>query len=157
MKERHTHSLQEGFTIVDIAMGMSVFLMMALLFGAVVPITLRQTQQSANYSEAALVAQHKMEELRAVNFTTLGSSTALIASGLIDAQNPDGSYDFSTTTSDNLASFFPSGTTGNIVIASDTSTGSMQSSVYDVTITLSWPSSATHAGSFTLKNKIINY
>lgn len=136
---------------------MSVFLMMTLMFGAVVPVALREAQQGSNYSEAAIITQHKMDQLRATSFGNLGNSTLLISSGLINAVNPDGSYDFSTNAADNLGAFFPPGTTGTIVLAADSSTGTMSSGVYDATITLAWPTSAAHAGSYTLKNKIINY
>ena len=136
---------------------MAVFLMMVLVFAAAVPLALRGTQQGSNYTEAALIAQHKMDQLRSANFSTLGSPSALISAGIINGVNGDGTYDFSANGADNLASFFPAGTTGKIALAPDTSTGTMQGGVYDVTITLAWPTSGAHAGSFTLKNKIINY
>ncbi len=123
--------------------------MIAILFGSVVPTALKETQQGGNYSEAALVAQHKMDQLR--------TTTALISEGIIDSLNSDGSYDFSTNSQDNLASYFPSGTTGTIVCSADTATGTMSSGVYDVTITISWPQSGAPSGSFSLKDKIINY
>ena len=131
--------------------------MMVLMFGAVAPVLMRETQQGSNYTEAALIAQAKMNQLRTTSFDNLGSSAALISSGIIDAVNSNGSYDFSTNSTDNLAAYFPNGTTGTITCTADTTTGSMSSGVYNVTVTISWPISGSSPGSFTLENKIINY
>ena len=141
----------------EVVMAMTVFMMMTLMFAAVVPIALKETQQSGNYNEAALLAQHKMDQLRTVNFDDLANSTKLTSDGIIDSVNTNGSYDFSSTSSDNLAAYFPTGTTGTITVATDTTAGTMSGGVYNVTITIAWPSSATSAGSFTIEDKIINY
>jgi len=159
---RHRQKLS-GFTLMEVVLAMTVFMMMALLYGAAVPVALRGTQQGENYTQAALIAQHKIDQLRSLNFATLGSGSLLYSDNIIDSAttNSDGSYSFTNTdhlvTAGTVQGYFPAGTTGTVLIQTDTSTMTMQSGVYDVTVTITWPKSTSHSGSYTLKNKIINY
>ena len=110
-----------GFTIVEVTLALIVFLLMTLMFAAVFPMAVRAAQSSNTYAQAALVARHKLDQLRSAgknNLTGTTVATKLITTlNIADAQNADGSFDF--TTVDNLTGaggYFPAGATGTIVI-----------------------------------------
>ena len=72
-------------------MALVVFTMMTLMFAAVFPMAVRGAQYSSNYAQAAMLAQHKMDQLRSAGFDKLftdGNGTALIklqSLGIVDA------------------------------------------------------------------------
>ena len=112
-----------GFTIIEVTLALIVFLLMTLMFAAVFPMAVRAAQSSNLYAQAALVARHKLDQLRSAGKNNLTGTSASVAASLItslniaDAQNADGSYDF--TSADNLtgaSGYFPAGATGTFVI-----------------------------------------
>ena len=62
---------------------MTVFMMMTLVFAAVFPVALRGAQFSNNYAQAALLAQHKIDQLRAAGFSKM-DYTDLNNLGIVD-------------------------------------------------------------------------
>jgi prepilin-type N-terminal cleavage/methylation domain-containing protein len=110
---------QRGFTLVEVMFGMMIFTMMVLIFSAVFPFALRTAEFSNNYSQAALLAQHKIDELQTAGFSRL-DYTDLNGLGIIDSSPNTSPYSF--TTVDNLDGggsnhgYFPAGSTGTITI-----------------------------------------
>ena len=156
---------KRGFTFLEVTLAMVVFLMMTLIFAAVFPIAARSAQQSANYSQAALIAQHKIDQLRASHYSGIHSSGDisgnLVSLGIIDqtyGHNVAGPYSFATvdslTTTGTVHGFFPVGTTATITIAdaSTTNTGAgIPAGKLDyVTVTIVWPSIGKTTGTYTL-------
>jgi len=152
---------QRGFTLVEVALSLIVFGMMTILFGAVFPMAVRGAQYSNNYAQAAMVADHKMDQLRSGGYGLLfnpSGNTGLISQNVIDAVNAGGSYDF--TTADNLVAngtsqgYFPNGSTGTITVTDDTANGVPSGSVALVTITVAWNGGGVPAGSYSLSSLI---
>lgn len=156
---------KRGFTFLEVTLAMIVFLMMTLIFAAVFPIAARSAQQSANYSQAALVAQHKIDQLRAAHYSGIHSSGDvsgnLVSLGIIDqtyGHNAAGPYTFATvdnlTTISVIHGYFPTGTTATITVAdaSTTNTGAgIPAGKMDyVTVTIIWPSVGKTTGTYTL-------
>ena len=148
---------RSGFTLAEVMLALAVFSMMTLMFAAVFPTAVRGAQFSGNYAQGTMLAQQKMEQLRANGYGSLVDdvqSTALDklkSLQLIDGQNPDGSYDF--TTSDNLTNngvtqgYFPPGSTGTITVMPYTAGGVPGGSLVYVTITVAWTGGGVSNGS----------
>ena len=145
-------SPKRGFTLVEVGLATAVLLMMALLFGAAVPSILRGPQFSNNYTQAGELAQHKMDQLRAVGYNALAQPTQLEGLGTINGVNADGTYDF--TTADNLSSFFPAGSTGTVTLTPDPNAPT--NAVMDVTVSITWAGGVVHGGTYTTRSMISN-
>jgi Tfp pilus assembly protein PilV len=107
-----------GFTIIEVTISMMVFLMMILVFAAVFPFAVRTAQFSNNYSQAALIAQHKIDQLHSAGYSRLNYN-ALSGLGIIDSSN---SAPYSFAGVDHLVNgngnsgFFGPGSTATITI-----------------------------------------
>ncbi len=152
---------QSGFTLVEVALALIVFAMMTILFAAVFPMAVRGAQYSNNYAQAAMVADHKMDQLRDGGYGLLfnpSGNTGLISQNIIDSVNANGSYDF--TTADNLADggtsqgYFPAGSTGTITVSDYTTSGVPSGTMAYVTITIAWNGGGVSAGSYSLSSMI---
>jgi len=144
---------QRGFTLVEVMFGMMVFIMMVLIFSAVFPFALRTAEFSNNYSQAALLAQHKIDELQTAGYSRL-DYTDLSSLGIIDASPNASPYSF--TTVDNLDGgganhgYFPVGSTGTITIVDyHTMNSSVPTGKMDyVTINITWTSYTGNVGTY---------
>ncbi len=150
---------QSGFTLAEVMLALVILAMMTIMFGAVFPMAVRGAQYSGNYTQAASLAQHKLDQLRGAGYTQLfipTGSTGLISRNLINAVNPDDtaqvrSYDF--TTSDALVSdgvtrgYYPLGSRGTITVAPYTSGGVPAGALAWVTVTISWTGGGVSSGS----------
>lgn len=129
---------------------MTVFLGMIVVFGALAPAGLQAARAAGDYSMAADVAHHEIEEVRGLGFASITASN-LEGKCIIDATQPtgyplsnptgfaSGSTSYSFTTIDNLLSAFPSGATGTLTVAPDQNAPAGEA--YDLTATISWTSS----------------
>ena len=144
---------RRGFTIMEVVLAMTVFLMMVLMFAAAFPLTVRAAQFSSNYAQATQLAQHKIDQLRAAGYGSLNGA-ALVGTGIIDsaatvanpAGSPTGSKSYSFTAADNLTAYFPAGSTGTVTISPDANSGS--STVLDVTVLLTWTAGNVSSGNY---------
>lgn len=117
-------SRRGGFTLAEVMLSLVILAMMTVMFGAVFPITMRAATQGNSYSQAALLAQRKVDQLRQAQYGSLYDNvngtalTKLSQLGIVDpAQNSDGSYSF--TTVDHLTGpggFYSSDSVGKITI-----------------------------------------
>ena len=154
-----------GITITEVALTLIIFAMMTMLFAAVFPMTIRGAQYSGNYSQAAMIAQHKMDQLRS---TGAGGLTAghLADISAIDQAQPagypltvPGGATYSFTTADSLVNdgvthgYFPPGSQGLVTIADYTaahsSGGIPGGTLYSVTVTVKWVGGGVSNGSYT--------
>ncbi len=164
---------QRGFTLMEVALSLIIFTLMTLMFGAVLPIALRGASHGNNYTQAAALAQRKVDQLRVAGYgrlfdgTAAGSPTAytqLSNQNVVDAQIGNsgpggGSYDF--TAVDHLTGaggFFPPGSTGTIAVAPYTppasATPMLPGLVAQVTVTITWTGNVP--GSYTVSALIIS-
>ncbi len=114
-KARH-RSRRGGFTLAEVMLSLVVLAMMTLMFGAVFPITMRAATEGNSYSQAALIAQRKVDQLRQAQYGSLFDNTngtaltKLSRLNIVDpAQNADGSYSFTAVDHLTGASGFYSG------------------------------------------------
>lgn len=165
-----------GFTLVEVALSLVVLLMIVLVFAATFPLALRAASMGNNYNQAAFLAQHKIDQLRALGWGTIinssllsgASSTTDIANGanldgtdpqIIDNNQTTAPWSFTTT--DNLTSFFPTGSTGTLTITPDTNspncspTVTSSCDVANVTVTITWSGGGLASGSYKTTAKII--
>ncbi len=114
-----------GFTLIEVSLALIVFLMMTLMFAAVFPTALRAAKFSNNYSQAAQIAQHKIDQMRAAGVSNL-TAAGLQNQGITDSTaNPPSGLPFtaSFTSVDAIANdgnnnhgYFPVGSTGTITV-----------------------------------------
>ena len=148
-----------GFTLMEVALSLTIFTLMTLMFGAVLPVALRGAQHGNNYAQAAALAQRKIDQLRVAGYSRLTDGTdgtalsKLSFENVVDGQTGSGTYDF--TAADHLTGaggYFPPGSTGTITISPYTaqSTGG----VAQVTVTVTW--TGTVPGSYSASALIIS-
>ncbi len=144
-----------GFTIMEVVLSLTIFLMMVLVFAASFPLVSSQAQASDNTAQAAMLVQHKMEQMRAAGFSGLTQSGYLTAAqpGYADpgsASGPSVPYTVAFTGVDGLAAtsgpgsgYFPAGTTGTVSVqdlsAVNQDLGIPGGCIYEVTVTITWP------------------
>ncbi len=147
--------------------------MMVMVVAACCPLITAESQSSNYYNEAALVAQHKVDQLRALGWNSVVNSTLLTGSGTPDViDSTDSTSPFSFTTIDNIASvnsastnngqyYFPYGTTATITVKPDPNVYYCSSTltncdVVNITVTITWPSTGIlKSNSYTLVAKLI--
>jgi Tfp pilus assembly protein PilV len=156
---RRNRRSQQGFTLAEVVLALIVFLMMTLMFAAVFPIAVRSAHYSNYYAQAALLAQHKLDEVRSAGVSKL-DYTDLMNLGIVDQNANASGPTYTFTNADSLDSFFPAGAQGTMTI-SDYSTLSNvpypppTGNVYIVTVTLSWTGAGTTQGSYTTSAMIV--
>ena len=155
---------QAGFTITEVALALIIFGMMTLVFAAVFPMTIRGAQYSSNYSQAAMIAQHKMDQLRSAGFTGL-DQTHLKNLSVIDTtqasgypRSVTGGKTYSFTTADNLVSsgttqgYFPVGSQGLVTVADyaalHSGSGVPSGTLMYVTVRVQWSGGGVSNGSY---------
>jgi len=164
---------KRGFTIAEVALALIVFAMMTILFAAVIPMTMRGAQYSGNYSQAALLTQHKMDQIHSAGHSRL-SQTSLAGNNIIDQNQPQGfpvntgtGTMYSFTTADALINdgvttkgYFPPGSQGTVTVSDWTAlhpaAGVPANSMAYVTVTVSWTGGGVHDGSYTTSAVIAN-
>ena len=127
---RRTRLRCAGFTLVEMMIALFVFGMMISLFGALVPIADQGSRSGSGYAQAALLAQHKIDQVRQGGFSKLNAGQ-MVTMGIIDANAngtpmttatpaglPAGATSYSFTGVDNLVDsgankgYFPAGAQG---------------------------------------------
>lgn len=140
--------------MVEVMLSMMIFLMMILIFSAVFPFALRTAEFSNNYSQAALLAQHKIDQLENAGYSRL-DYTDLSNLGIIDTTATSSPYSF--TSVDNLVGggtstgYFPAGSTGTVSIVDyhTLNSGIPAGNMDYVTVTIKWVSYTGDTGTYT--------
>jgi Tfp pilus assembly protein PilV len=134
-------------------MSMIIFLMMILMFAAVFPFAVRTAQFSNSYAQAALLAQHKIDELHAAGDSRMDYND-LANLGIIDSAPGVPPYSF--TAVDGLVGngttqgYFPAGSTGaiNIVDYNTVNAAAPVGKMDYVSVTLTWTTSYGKPGTY---------
>jgi type II secretory pathway pseudopilin PulG len=168
---RRRRGRARAFTLIEVALSLIVFLMMTLVFAAVFPMALSAAKLSDNYSQAAQIAQHKIDQMRAAGFSGLNYAGLLNASIIDPIAPPAGQptvYHFESV--DNVVSngtnsgYFPPGSTATITIqdynayatAKGVSSGLPPAGAVDyVTVTLTWAGGGARGGTYSTSAMII--
>ncbi len=161
---------QRGFTLMEVAFGMVVALMMITVFAAVFPLAVSSSKFTNNYAQASTLVQHKIDQLHQASWAGITDDSTGAAkiqtnlNGMVDSGSCSSSFPVTCTFTDidNLVNnngntgYFPAGSTGTIQISPDTSSASIPSmSVFDVVVTVSWTSAGVSSGSFRSAAKMI--
>ena len=160
---------RRGFTLMEVTLALMIFMMMTLVFAAVFPVAVRGAQQGNNYAQAALLAQHKVDQLRAAGFTKMDYAD-LLSLGVIDPMTtpPTGlPYSYTFTGVDSLVSvgtgvgatqgFYPPGSTGTLsVVDYSTMNAAVPAGQMDyVTVAINWAGAGISSGSYQVSAVII--
>ncbi len=121
---------RRGFGLVDAIAGIMLLAIVGAVFAALFPTSFGCSAQAREYRIAALLAQRKMEQLRALEYESL-TRPLLRAGAIIDASPTISPYSFTET--DNVAEQLPQGI-GTLTI-NDTAEDRRS-----VTVTVSWRS-----------------
>lgn len=86
---------RSAFTLIESVLCLAVFSALLIVFSAAFPHILRAGDKSAAASQAVLIAQHKLDQLRQLGYGQLRDRALLQQMGVIDPQlNADGTYAF---------------------------------------------------------------
>jgi type II secretory pathway pseudopilin PulG len=168
----------DGFTLIEVALALTIFLAMVVVFAAVFPISVTAARFANNYDQASELAQHKIDELRgekwsgytattfaSASSTLQGAEWKLTSDGIVDsgtcANDANHGFTCSFTDIDNIANngtnvgYFPSGSSGTLEIDPDTTTGALTYIAYNATVTISWSGGGISSGSYTTSTKLV--
>lgn len=157
-----------GFTLIEAMFTLLVFALATVMFAAIFPVSFRSSGKSADYIQAAIIARHKMDQIRQAGYTHLDGAS-LKGLQIVDSDTPDanGFYSFAATdglvNKDTLTSFFgdASNCTATIKIVPALSveingvavptvpTPPADRWAKQVTVHLSWSGRANHSGDYT--------
>src|SRR5262249_5268262 len=124
---------REGFSLIEVMIAVLVLSFTVALFGALYPMSMRLRSKSENVTQATMIAQQKIEQIRSIPYDSLTFSS-LRSNNLVDASPTSAPYSF--TTIDNLANKLPQ-PTGTVSI-SNAGTGTHTADLKLVTVTVSW-------------------
>jgi len=116
-----------------------------LIFGAIQPTSAKVSRMNGNYSQAISLAQHKVDQLRAVGYGRLNYSE-LLAASIIDPQPTAGPFRFDGV--DQIATFLPN----PVATLSFASAGF---NVMQATITIAWAGAPDKAMQGTYDVKVL--
>lgn len=152
---------RRGFSLVESMLCIVLFGIILMLFGVTFPAMIRGSDKSASYSQAALLAQHKIDQLRQVGYAQLQDTAVLRSLGVIDTNlNGDGSFAF--TLVDNLVDnngkkgfFGPSGSASSSIVVGQALTGQGGAApstlrALGVTVTIRWTGTTARVNSCTM-------
>jgi prepilin-type N-terminal cleavage/methylation domain-containing protein len=137
-----------GFSLMEIMVAVLLFSFAVTAFASLFPVSMRMRSKSENATRATMMAQQKIEQLRARPYADL-NYTVLQGANLIDASSTtSGPYSF--TQVDNLASQLPQAT-GTLTLT-DVDPNNLKQA--DVTIT--WGGIVANGNSVTVSTQIAN-
>ncbi|MGC4043476.1 MAG: prepilin-type N-terminal cleavage/methylation domain-containing protein [Armatimonas sp.] len=108
-----------GFTLMEVALALVIFTLMALLTAAVVPMSARSVRYGNDYTQAATLVSHKVNQLQEAGYSNLNRNLANTTYKVVDSNGTlptttanvngtqSGSADF--TTVDGLNTYFVGG------------------------------------------------
>lgn len=82
---RRRRKRRSAFTLFEVLLAVTVLLIMAVMFAAVVPVATRGTHMSRSYSQAVLIAQRKIDQMQGAGFNQLSGATLSDALRIVDA------------------------------------------------------------------------
>jgi prepilin-type N-terminal cleavage/methylation domain len=127
-----------GFTLVEVMIALMVFAFLSLVFATSLPVSRKASRMNSQYTQAANLCQHKIDQLRARGYGGL-TYTELKNTGVIDSTPTSAPYSF--TGVDGVRSILDSPTT-EIRVDTPTTTevpiSNVRSVTKKVTVTVRW-------------------
>jgi len=127
---------------------MTLFSLATLVFAALYPAAAKTSRMNNQYAQAVSLAQHKVDQMRAIGYGRL-NYTDLLAASIIDASPATSPFRFDQQSvadaADDLSNFFPSDTSS--ITITDEATDLKRA-----TVTLNWTGDGSKqtAGSVTI-------
>lgn len=159
---------ENGSMLVEVTLGLMVFLLMALMFAAIFPMSIRAAHHSNYYAESVMIAQHKIDQLRYIGYSKISNASNLSSLEICDAGAPSTAppYTVSFANIDGLVDngtikgFFPAGSTGTINVVDYSTVSGLTNpppsgAVYRITINIAWTSTGTAGSSYSVSAFII--
>jgi archaellum component FlaF (FlaF/FlaG flagellin family) len=144
-----------AFTFFEVYLALIVFTLMALMVAAVIPMSARSVRYGNDYTQAATLAMHKVNQLNEAGYSNINRNlnsplVVVDSNGSLPSAtnnvNGDKTGSSTFTTRDNMATYFVGGVsdpTGTISIAPFTPSISVVSgvtsySIIQATVTVNW-------------------
>lgn len=138
------HSKQQGtrgFTLVEVMIALFIFSLLMVMFTSSLLVAKSASTMNGQYAQAISLAQHKMDQLRAVGYGGLTYSE-LSALGIIDAAPTTTPYSFvSASNDDQVPNYIPHPVKATV----DIQAYGPDPRVKVITITIVWKSNAKRA------------
>jgi prepilin-type N-terminal cleavage/methylation domain-containing protein len=142
---------RSGMTLIEVMIAVMVFSFAITVFASLFPLAMRMRSKSENVSQATMIAQQKIEQIRALPYASL-TYTSLHGANIIDA-SPNSSP-FSFTSVDSLASKLPEPTSSLTV--SNAGSSPFTTDLKEISVTVSWGGIITNGNSVTVTTQIAN-
>lgn len=120
---------RSGFTLVEVAISLFVFACIAIIFAGSVVLAEKTSHVNGEYAQAISLAQHKIEQLRAIGFGRLNYTEMDDPGNIIDPTPTSSPYSFEQV--DEVSKYLPS-STAQLSISYDSE------SIARVTVTITW-------------------
>lgn len=96
---------RRGYSLIEVMVATFLLTMGVLVFTALAPVSAKASKMNGNYAQALSIAQHKVDQLRAVGYGRLNHAD-LLAAEVVDASPSAVPYRFDTA--EGLANYYPS-------------------------------------------------
>jgi prepilin-type N-terminal cleavage/methylation domain-containing protein len=140
-----------GLSLIEVMIAVMVFSFAITAFAALYPLAARQRVKSEYVTRAATIAQRKVEQIRALPYSSL-NYTSLRGANVIDASPTASPYSF--TTIDTLAGKLPQAT-GTVTLA-NAGSGSNTSDLKRIDVTVTWGGAVANGNTVTVSTTIAN-
>jgi type II secretory pathway pseudopilin PulG len=136
---------RSGMTLLEVMFAFGIFTAAVLVFAATIPMSAKSANMNGSNAQALSLAQHKIDQMRAVGYGRLTYNDLNDPENIIDNSPSVQPYEFDQV--DGLANYFGAQATGKITI-----TDVVPNEVRQVTVTIAWPGMGAKqsAGNFTL-------
>lgn len=138
-------SRARGFTLVEVMIAMFVFALVTVIFASTLMLSKTASKMNGQYAQAISLAQHKIDQLRAVGYGRL-IYTELDDAQIVDPTPATSPYTFVLV--DEVASYLPN-PTATLTIANATNSYD-PTRVKLVTVTITWKASPRRPDTSTL-------
>jgi prepilin-type N-terminal cleavage/methylation domain-containing protein len=142
---------RSGMTLIEVMIAVMVFSFAITVFAALYPLSMRMRSKSENVSQATMIAQKKIEQLRALPYTSL-TYTSLYGANIIDSSPNSSPYSF--TSVDVLSNKLPE-PTGTLTL-SNAGSGGNAADLKEISVTVSWGGVVINGNSVTVTTQIAN-
>ncbi len=143
------HNRARGFTLIEVMIALFVFALVTVIFASSLILAKQSSKMNGQYAQAISLAQHKIDQLRAVGYGRLVYAELDDPENIIDSTPTSSPYHFEHV--DDIASYL-SNATATIKIE-DAGSSYSSSRVKLVTVTITWKASPTRTTMSTLVQK----
>jgi prepilin-type N-terminal cleavage/methylation domain-containing protein len=137
---------RSGMSLIEVMIAVMILSFAVAVFAPLYPISMRMRSKAENVTRATAMAQQKIEQIRAIPYTSLTYS-GLRANSVIDASPTSSPYSFTTT--DGLASKLPAGT-GTLTVSTPAT------DLTQVDVTVSWGGLVQNGNTVAFSTQIAN-